>query len=161
MACHSNYEISPPRAEETGGYKMQKELLTYRLYAEVEMNREVDTDKDIINAGGFTMKMGGKEVTFDFFLTAASIDDADAKKVAIECKDPMYDYEQTAEITKEMLERVSDISDFFIDTGEADESDLVPKKLHSCYFYLPEEDTCIGIPRTVIKKCSFGCNAVK
>ena len=132
------------------------ENLKYRLCAEVEMNREVDSDKDLINAGGFTMKMAGKEVTFDFFLTRADIDPEDRKKIAIECEDPMYEYEQTADITTEMLERVQDISDFFVFTGEDKETDLKPVKLLNCYFSLPDEDRLIGIPKDIIKRASLG-----
>ncbi len=132
--------------------------LVYRLYAEVEMNREVDSQNDLINAGGFTMTMAGKEVTFDFFLTSVQVGSYNRKRVCIECKDPDYGYEQTADITKEMLERVQSISDFFIFTGEKGETDLKPKKLLGCYFYLPEEDARIGIPDAIIKKARLGSN---
>ena len=133
--------------------------LTYRLYAEVEMNREVDKDKDFLSAGGYTMKMGGREITFDFLDYSNNVDPDDRKKIIIESRDPDYDYEQSAEINKAMLERVSDISDFFIFTGEHGETDLVPKKLLNCYFYLPYEETRIGIPTNVIKKARLGCAA--
>lgn len=136
------------------------ENFTFRMYADVKMNRPVDTEKDYISPGGYEMKMGNKLIQFDFEDYGVSIDKNDASIIHIEAKNPDFDtFPELESVTKELLERVTDIPEFFIFTGEPGETDLKPVELLACTFCLPYENwKNIGVPTSICKKAVMCSN---
>lgn len=120
---------------------MSSELVAFRLYADVKMNRAVDKTKDYISPGGYEMVMNGKSVQFDFEESATNVDEDDPTIIHIMHKNPDYDeYEELNDITAEDLRNVTAIPEFFVYTGEPGESDLCPVRLIACAFVLPYDD---------------------
>lgn len=116
-------------------------MITFRMYADVKMNRAVDPHKDYISPGGYCMKMGDKFIPFDFEESATSIDKNNPEIIHIEQKNPDYDsYPPLKEVTKEMIERITEIQEFFVYTGEPGETDLKAVELLGCTFMLPYEN---------------------
>ncbi len=136
------------------------ENLTFRMYADIRFNRNIDSDNDFISPGGYQMKMGDKIVSFDFEEYEGTIDPKSPDVLHIECKNPDYNtFEDLMGLKKENLERVVEIPEFFVFTGEKGETDLKPIKLLSCTFCLPYDNwTNIRIPTAICKKASLCCN---
>ena len=139
--------------------KIEHEPITFRLCADVKMSRPVDKDKDYICAGGYEMTMGGKSVQFDFDESYVSIDENDPSIIHIEHKNPSYnEYRDIRYMTKDMLKNVTEIKEFFIYTGEPDETDLMPVELIACSFILPYDDFHeIEIPKTICESTKLTC----
>lgn len=136
------------------------ENLTFEMYADIQFNRNIDRDNDFISPGGYTMKMGDKVVSFDFEEYIGNIDAKSANILHIECKNPDYStFEDLIGLKKENLERVIEIPEFFVFTGEMGETDLKPVKLISCTFCLPYDNWInIEIPTSICRKASLCCN---
>lgn len=115
--------------------------LTFRMYARIKMNRPVDPDKDYISPGGYEMKMNNKLIHFDFEEYSVSINKVNPAIIDIECKNPDFtEFEDLKYVTKDLLNHVTEIPEFFIFTGEIGETDLAPVKLLSCTFCLPYDN---------------------
>lgn len=134
--------------------------LVFRMNADIQFNRSIDNSKDFISPGGYEMKMGDKVFSFDFEDYVGTVDMIHSDILHIECKNPDYDaFDDLKEITKEYLQRVVEISEFFVYTGERGETDLKPIKLLSCTFCLPYDDWAnIGVPTAVCNKVMLCCN---
>lgn len=139
---------------------MEKEKLIFRLNAGIRFNRNIDADKDYVSPGGFNFTMGGKEIEFDFAETWSCIDKNRKNVIAIGCKNPDYEeYPDLESITKEMLSNVTKINEFFVYTGESDETELRPVELTYCYFEIIGENYArVAIPENVIKSAVLCSN---
>ena len=93
-------------------------MVTFRMCADVKMNRAVDPNKDYISPGGYCMKMGDKFIPFDFEESATSIDKSNPEIIHIEQKNPDYDsFPLLKEVTKEMIERITEIQEIYENGG--------------------------------------------
>ena len=111
---------------------------TFRMYASVKMNRTVNANEDYICPGGYCMKVGDKAISFDFEESITSIDKENPEIIHIEHRNPDYRaFPVLNEVTKGLFKEISEIEDFFIYTGESQETDLKPVKLLSCTFVFP------------------------
>lgn len=135
-------------------------MITFRLHADIRMSRPIDKENDYICPGGYRMTMGGKSIMFDFEDTYGYILDDDPSVIHVECRNPdHYTYKDLDLVTEEMLEQVTEIQEFFVYTGECDETDLKPVELISCSIVLPYSDWKeIEIPETVCKTTELTCN---
>lgn len=133
---------------------------TFRMYADVKMNRSVDSEADYISPGGYAMRMGDRLIRFDFKESCTSVDKKDDSIIHIEHRDPDFDvFDDLRYVTPDLLRRVSDISEFFIYTGEKGETDLKPVQLLNCTFCLPYNDyKNIGVASTVCKEAIVTSN---
>ena len=131
--------------------------LTFRLGGSIRMNRPIDTEKDFISPGSFTMVMNGKEVNFDFTEHCGGPSLKDATIYEFEMRNPDYEsFPDLETLTIDDLRNVTDIKEVFIYTGEPKETDLAPAKVLGLSFLLPYEScTEIIIPSEVIQnaKC--------
>ena len=118
--------------------------LTFRMYADIRFNRPIDKENDYISPGGYEMKMAGKNVRFDFEESSCGVDKYDDCLLLAELKNPDYSYievdGESGEITEEMLMNVEDIKEFFVFTGEDDETDLKPIAVEGITFVLPYDN---------------------
>lgn len=130
--------------------------LSYRLYAELTVNRALK-DTEMISPGGYTISTNdGKSYTFDFVETEGYHDEDDATKLIIVCKNPDYSYEDTSDITKDILSNIATIDDFYVDL-EGCEDDLKIMSLDTVSFDLINDNgdmEPIGIDESVIEECS-------
>ena len=135
-------------------------MVTFRLYADIRMSRPIDKEKDYICPGGYIMTMGGKSIMFDFEDTYGYILDEDPSVIRVECRNPdHYTYKDLDSVAEKMLEQVTEIREFFVYTGEYDETNLKPVELISCSFVLPDSDWKeIKIPEAVCKATELTCN---
>lgn len=135
-------------------------MVTFRMIADIRMNRKVDVEKDYISPGSYTMIMGGKEVKFDFCENSIGIDKKNGKIIHIECKNPDYsEFEDLENLTEEMLRDISEIEEFFVYTGESNETDLKAVKLLKCQFsFVYNNFEMIDIPKHVCKKAFVTSN---
>ena len=89
----------------------------------VEFNRPVDTEKDYIVAGGFSMIMNGKEIEFDFHMQQYFVDSDNPACVSFELYNPDYEcFADFKKVTVNDLKHISEINECFVYTGE--DSDL-------------------------------------
>ncbi len=140
--------------------------LCIRMYAGVKFNRPVDLDEDSISVGSYTMVMNGKEVQFDFEEFCGGVYKEDPCIVAIEQRNLLYDvFPEVKNITKEMLENITEIKEFNIDIESSSELrpaeldfpyDLCPISLEYITFVLPYDKwRTIQVPTEVIKTAKF------
>lgn len=138
---------------------MREQNLTFRLYAGIRFNRPIDNNQDYISPGGYCFVMKDNEMMFDFEEYSGSISKDDPTLLEIECKNPDFEFEDTAYISKTMLRNVSAIEEFFVYTGEAGETDLKPVELTYCKFVLPYENwKAIPVAKSVLKTAKLCCN---
>jgi len=128
------------------------EPLTFRMYAGVRMSRAIDPNTDFISPGGYEMIMNGKKIPFDFEIFIGGRCPIDYSLLEIELKNPMYDeYPDLNSITEDMLNNVTEITEFFVYTGEIGETDLKPISLEYVSFVLPYEWKEIEVPLEIVK----------
>lgn len=116
--------------------------MNFRMCGELKFNRNIK-ETDYISLGGYSMKMDGKMVTFDFEDFEGSICTKDSSCLYFELKNPMFDYitidNQIGEITEKMLSNVENIEDFFVYLDE-DNTDLKCIKINKLSFILPDDN---------------------
>ena len=138
---------------------MREHNLTFRLNAGIRFNRPINVDQDYISPGGYCFVMKGNEMTFDFEEYSGSISEDDPTVLEIECKNPDFEFEDTAFISKTMLKNVSAIEEFFVYTGEPGETDLKPVELTYCKFVLPYDNwKAIPVKKDVLKTAEVCSN---
>lgn len=121
---------------------MQKRKLTFRMSADIKFNREI-TGNDYVSPGGYEMGTKEKLIQFDFCDYEGSIDKKDAKILHSLQKNPDYEsFENLNQLTKNDLENITDIHDFYVYTGEPDEpgSDLEVEEILSVTFEVYNEE---------------------
>lgn len=116
-------------------------MTTFRMLATIEFNRAIDKEKDYISPGGYEMAMKGETITFDFENYAGNIDNENPCLFHYEQRNPDYDtFEDLNLVTEEMLNSVEAIKEFFVYTGESEESDLKVVAIKELSFVLPYDD---------------------
>ena len=116
--------------------------ITFRLYQSIRFNRPVNKDTDYISPGGYELEMEketGERVTvrFDFEDSESGISKEDPAIVECVQKNPdMDEFEDLLTVTDYMLGHVTKCVEWFIYTGEADESDLHPLEIIDPTFVL-------------------------
>ena len=120
----------------------ENNLTFFRMYADVQMNRPVDRDKDYISPGGYEMVMNGRSIQFDFEEYEVGFDDEDSSIIHIMGRNPDYDeFEELGNVMVSDLCNVNSITEFFIYTGEPGETDLKPVELLNCTFaFVPHDN---------------------
>lgn len=136
--------------------------MTFRMYAKIKMNRPINRNNfiDHISPGGYTIKSNGKEYSFDFMDYEGVIDHVDRSILHASVRNPDYDsYPDIEEITAETLRSISEFSEFFVYTGEMNETDLQPVELLECQFWIIDTDETIIVPNDVCKRSHLCSNA--
>lgn len=119
----------------------EKEVLTFRMYAGVRMNRDINPEKDYVSPGGYEMVMDGKKINFDFEEYIGGRVKEDDSLLEIEVKNPDWNtFPEMKDITKDMLRNITEITEFFVYTGEPGESDLKPISLEYVSFVFPYDN---------------------
>lgn len=135
-------------------YKMS---LIFRMHSVIQFNRPIKSD-DYISPGGYTMTMDGKQISFDFCNYEGYIDSEHPCILHVMQKNPDFDsFPELYMVTPDMLRNVEKIDEFFVFTGESDETDLSAVRLLSVYFELPHNEwETIIIGKNVIKNANVG-----
>lgn len=103
-----------------------------RMEATVRFDREIDPGKHYISPGGYEMSFSnGKTVQFDFMEYAGSICVDEPTNMLFECKSLDVDCFPDAKFLTTFAGTITDIKEFYIYTGEDDESDIYPVELIS------------------------------
>ena len=130
--------------------------LSYRLYANLTLNRALK-DSEMISPGGYTISTkDGKSYTFDFVECEGSHDEHDATNLHIVCKNPDYSYENTSDITEDILSNIASIDDFYVDL-EGCEDDLKIMSLDFVAFDIIDDKgnmELIDVDEFIVKECS-------
>ena len=126
---------------------------TYRLYATLLLNRELNED-EIISPGGYEIcTKDGKFYRFDFEDTEGYSDKNNGKMLEIMCKNPDYSYENTAEFTLDVAKNIGFIEDFYLDL-EGCYEDLKVLGIQDVKIQYLENDqiTDVNIPDFIVKE---------
>lgn len=114
--------------------------MQFEMNAGIRFNRAIDVNKDYISPGGFSMIMRGTTIEFDFSQYSANVDQKDKCLVHVSFKYPdEEEFPDVKQITKDMLNDISKITEFFVYTGEAKETDLQAISLEYVSFVLTTE----------------------
>lgn len=100
-------------------------MYTYRLYFQLQLNRFLG-ENELISPGGYTFISNGKEYIFDFENYEGWTEENSGKDgffMVMQCKNPDYNYENSSEITPDVIANISKIEDFYLDL-EGCEEDL-------------------------------------
>lgn len=126
--------------------------LTFRLYQTVKFNRPVDSEKDIVSAGGYALTMkdeDGNEKTISFDFEDSEVHGAsdDCIKYIIQ-KNPDYSsFPDLNTVTEYMLHNITDVIEWYIYTGEDDNEDpLFPVKISNVMITIINDSTGKDIP---------------
>jgi hypothetical protein len=113
----------------------------FGMISDIRFNRPINIDNDYICPGGYAMTMAGKDVHFDFEQYEGWVDENDPTILHVEQKYPDEDVMEDNEypITEAMLSKVTEISEFFVYTGERNETDLKPISVESIMFVLSDK----------------------
>ena len=127
--------------------------MNFRMYAKVKMKRPIDKNADYISPGGYVIKSNSKEYKFDFMDYEGVVDDEDKSTIHLYMKNPDCDsFPDIKKITTETLHNISEFIEFFVYTGEVDESDLRPVELLECQFRIIDTEENIVLSEDVCKK---------
>lgn len=136
--------------------------MTFRMYAKIKMNRPINKNNfiDHVSPGGYTIKSNGEEYAFDFMDYEGVIDNVDRSILHASARNPDYDsFPDIERITAETLRNMTEFTEFFVYTGEANESDLCPIELLECQFYIVDTEETIIVPNNVCKRSRLCSNA--
>lgn len=131
--------------------------MLHTICMDIRFNRQVNPDKDFVSPGGYEMVIDGKSVRFDFTNYEGNVDKSDSSIVHMEAT--WLDTEtfpESAKITKKMMKNITKISEFFVYTGEADETDLQPVELLAVTLY-DDKGNPYNIPQFVLRKAELCC----
>lgn len=136
--------------------------LTFRLYQSVKFNRPIDKEKDFISPGGYELKMKDKDgtektVQFDFEDFEGGVNENDPCVLDCMQKNPDYNtFPDLKTVTKHMLQNVTEVVEWFIYTGEPEDTDLlIPVEVTDASFVIIGENMK-QIPISVEIKPSCG-----
>lgn len=131
-----------------------KRPVAFRMYAIIKFNRAISQDTDSISVGGFDMEMNCKRIHFDFERWRGYIDNDDPTCLYVECFDPDYNtHKDLYLVTEESLNRVTEINEFSVYTGN---SDLRPVSLDRLKFELPYNNwSAINVDTLVLERAHF------
>lgn len=116
------------------------------------MDRPIDKDLDYISAGSYSILSNHMLYRFDFMDCDITIDDDDPSIIYIHGEHLDYDTFPLAEnITENVLESISNITEFFVYTGEPDEDCAEPIELMGCIFDITNSDKEIVVPDDICK----------
>lgn len=100
------------------------------MYAKIRFNRNIDLKKDFISPGGYEMIMGNKSIQFDFQSYWGNVDRED--EACLHVKHRYLDvssFPEVVHVTTNMITNISEINEFYVFTGEPEESDLKVKSI--------------------------------
>ena len=125
------------------------------MYADIKFNRPINTEKDYISPGGYEIKTNGKTVQFDFEDYEGSVSKEDARVLSSMQKNPDFNsFDDLKSLTEDDLRNISEIVDFYVYTGEDDESDLEPVEIINVSFSVLSDASSewkdIDVPKHVI-----------
>jgi hypothetical protein len=104
---------------------MKKGTIT-EMYFDVVFDREV-TREHYISPGSYTFVSNGKSYQFDFFASEGGIDKDNPKVVHYHVFD--FDGEYSDNMDDFCADALEKIEEFFIYTGEYDDSELIPVRI--------------------------------
>lgn len=126
--------------------------MNFEMYAKVKMSRPIDAKKDVLSAGGYSIMSKHKIFRFDFVEYLINVDDFDASIIHISARYPDIDtFPVMSEITAEVLSSITNITEFFIYTGEPDEDGAIPTELLECEFEISATGEKIAVPEEVCR----------
>ena len=130
--------------------------MRFAMNATIRMNREIDINKDFISPGSYTIVSGNNPYTFDFYACAAEVDEKDHCVVYVVAEDLDYDaFPEAIKITKQILSSITEISEFFVYTGEPDDPNCAaPVELLEMIFALEEPFEFIVVPKEVVQSAT-------
>lgn len=136
--------------------------ITFRMHSTIRFNRPINLDNDILSPGGYEMTMSEKEVKFDFDNYEGYVDKDDPSILHAVQKNPSYDcFEDLLFLTGENLRNVTEINEFFVYTGEDEETDLRPVSVEDITFEVlndKDEWELIVVYKDVLEKASVCSN---
>ena len=129
--------------------------MIFRMYADIKFNRPINAEKDYISPGGYEIKTNGKTVQFDFEDYEGSVSKEDARVLSSMQKNPDFaSFDDLKSLTEDDLRNISEFVEFYVYTGEDDESDLEPVEIINVSFSVLSDASSewkdIDVPKYVI-----------
>lgn len=125
------------------------------MYATLQMDREIDPNRHYISIGGFEFCFrNGVNIGFDFNSSIANVQ-RDSTAIKFECDDLDCDSFPEAALLGMLLSdsEVDCIEEFYVYTGEKEESEINPEKILSLSFCV--DGRMVDIPDSIIQKYEF------
>lgn len=120
----------------------------------VRFNRPIDDEKDYIVAGGFNFSVYGKDVEFDFEEQEYYIDSKEPCCAVFILRKPLLsEYPEFRRLSLRNIDRISEIKECFVYTGESGESDIEVMSIESISFVETEpKHLYISVSQELIEK---------
>lgn len=137
-------------------------IKNFRMYAGIRFNRPIDISKDFISAGAYEVVSDEESVKFDFYESYADVDKHTPTILHVEQRNPMWEeYPKLARVHRDFFKNIKKIEDFFVYTGEAEETDLKPIGLVYVHFLFPYDKwECVAVKNSVLKNTHIGSSGV-
>lgn len=130
--------------------------MNFEMAAEIKMSRPLTNADAVISPGSFTFVSGGKYYQFDFLCYEIEVLDTDSSIIRFWGSDLDFDtFPESEEITEDVLNNISEFSEFFIYSGELDEDYAEPLELCRCEFKIISTDSIITVPESVCTRANI------
>ena len=115
--------------------------MTFEMDTIIRFDRPIEKGKHYISPGGYEMVFNGKTIEFDFVEYYGTIDEKDPTLFHILQRYPDYDaFPDINKLTKEDLGLLENIKEFFVYTGEYDDSEINPVKIEDLAFVVFDDN---------------------
>jgi hypothetical protein len=119
------------------------------MYALIKFDRPIEKGVHVISPGGYEMSFSnGKTVQFDFMDFDGDIDKEDTTVLRCHMETLDTDAFPDSEFLKTFTGSVTEIKEFFVYTGEPNDSEINPVELKSLFLYNDNNDN-ISIKRSL------------
>ena len=121
-------------------------MQAFRMYQTIRFNRPIGKNKDYISPGGYEIVVkdndgNDRPIQFDFEDYEGSIDEEDPCVLNVMQKNPDYDtYPNLSALTREMLENIIQVKEWYIGLDYDEEEDLIPEEITDVCFVFPYHD---------------------
>lgn len=117
-------------------------------------NKEINVEKDYVSVGGYSVRIGGRDIDFDFDSYSYDVLESDHRYLHVECSSlDVNTFPDAADLTEDMLNNIELFSEFYLES----DNEIIPVRLEGLIFVLPDDGyRRIGVPRSVLDKTVFG-----
>ena len=102
-------------------------MVNFKMFGSLKFDREIDKNKHYFSPGGYEFIFNGQEVMFDFCHYEGSVDKDDPKILHFEVTEPDVDsFPDLKHLEADDFRYLDKITEFFVYTGEYDETEINP-----------------------------------
>lgn len=122
-----------------------------RMVMDIKFDRPIDTDKHYLSPGGYGFKCKGKIYSFDFLDYVGNVDTEDPTVLHAEVYH--LDKSYSDDLSMFNSEKIEEIEEFNIYTGEYDDPEIMPLKILS--LTIEQHLTVTNVKKKLLKTIEF------